>query len=55
LLKDQIKGTIINNTTSGHGFGLHFCANALKEIDGAIEAISDDTGKGAEFKKTSFK
>lgn len=36
--------------TGGHGFGLHFCANAVKEMDGTIEAYSEGKSKGAEFK-----
>ena len=38
--------------SGGHGFGLHFCANAIKEMNGTIEAFSDGIGKGAEFKLT---
>ena len=33
----------------GHGIGLHFCANAMKEMGGTIEAHSDGPGLGATF------
>jgi two-component system NtrC family sensor kinase len=33
----------------GHGFGLHYCANAIAEMGGKIEARSDGPGKGAAF------
>lgn len=33
----------------GHGFGLHSCANAMKEMNGDITAISDGPGTGATF------
>lgn len=35
---------------AGHGFGLHFCANAVSSLGGRIEAISDGPGCGAEFR-----
>ncbi|MCW8928671.1 MAG: HAMP domain-containing histidine kinase [Gammaproteobacteria bacterium] len=35
--------------SEGSGFGLHFCANFLKSIDGHIIAQSEGEGKGAEF------
>ena len=34
---------------AGHGFGLHFCANVLKEMNGSIEAKSNGLNNGAEF------
>jgi signal transduction histidine kinase len=34
---------------SGHGFGLHSCALAAKEMAGTITAHSDGIGKGATF------
>ncbi len=34
----------------GHGFGLHSCAIAAKEMGGAIIVTSDGIGKGAQFK-----
>jgi PAS domain S-box-containing protein len=34
---------------NGHGFGLHNCANAAREIGATIEARSDGPGKGACF------
>ena len=33
----------------GHGFGLHFCANAAREMGGAVEAASEGPGSGATF------
>jgi PAS domain S-box-containing protein len=33
----------------GHGFGLHSCANAAKEMGGSLVAHSDGPGKGARF------
>jgi signal transduction histidine kinase len=34
---------------SGHGFGLHSCALAAKEMNGTMTAHSDGLGKGAAF------
>ena len=34
---------------NGHGFGLHSCANAAKEMGGSLAASSDGPGKGATF------
>lgn len=34
---------------NGHGFGLHFCANAIHEMKGTITATSDGLNKGARF------
>ena len=34
---------------TGHGFGLHSCANAAKEMDGSLTAHSEGIGKGATF------
>jgi C4-dicarboxylate-specific signal transduction histidine kinase len=34
---------------SGHGFGLHSCANAAHELGGSLVAYSDGPGKGATF------
>jgi len=33
----------------GHGFGLHFCANAVTEMGGQVEAHSDGPGQGAKI------
>jgi signal transduction histidine kinase len=33
----------------GHGFGLHSCANAAKEMGGSLTAHSDGLGHGATF------
>lgn len=35
--------------TSGHGFGLHSCANYMTEMGGKIRVKSKGEGKGAEF------
>ena len=35
---------------SGHGFGLHSCANIIKELGGSIRACSDGIGQGATFR-----
>jgi len=34
---------------SGHGFGLAFCAKAMSEMNGAIEAHSEGEGQGSVF------
>jgi ligand-binding sensor domain-containing protein/signal transduction histidine kinase len=34
---------------NGHGFGLHSCALAVKEMRGSITAFSDGLGRGAAF------
>ena len=34
---------------NGHGFGLHSCANLVKELGGSIYASSDGEGRGATF------
>ena len=33
----------------GHGFGLHFCANAIKEMNGDLIVESQGTNKGSTF------
>jgi len=33
----------------GHGFGLHSCANAAREMGGRLAAHSNGLGSGAEF------
>ena len=51
LAKDLIKifqyGFTIKN--DGQGFGLHACANAAKEMGGALKVQSDGIGCGAVF------
>ena len=37
---------------SGHGFGLHTCANFMKEVGGAIAVQSAGLGKGSTFRLT---
>ncbi|RPI61606.1 MAG: sensor histidine kinase, partial [Lysobacterales bacterium] len=34
---------------TGHGFGLHNCANAAQQMDGSLTAQSDGPGRGASF------
>jgi signal transduction histidine kinase len=34
---------------TGHGFGLHNCANAAQEMGGSLEAFSAGPGRGARF------
>lgn len=34
---------------TGHGFGLHSCANAAQELGGSLAAYSDGPGSGATF------
>jgi signal transduction histidine kinase len=34
---------------TGHGFGLHNCANAAQQMDGSLTVYSDGIGKGASF------
>ena len=34
---------------SGHGFGLHFCANAMTEMGGNLLVESKGVGHGASF------
>lgn len=36
----------------GHGFGLHSCANAAKEMGGSLSVQSDGEGRGASFRLT---
>jgi signal transduction histidine kinase len=33
----------------GHGFGLHSCANAAKEMGGSLTVRSEGRGRGATF------
>jgi signal transduction histidine kinase len=34
---------------TGHGFGLHNCANAAQQMDGSLSVHSDGPGQGASF------
>ncbi len=36
----------------GHGFGLHSCANAAREMEGSLSVSSDGPGRGATFTLT---
>lgn len=36
----------------GHGFGLHYCAKAMREMGGTIQVTSEGRGKGATFRLT---
>jgi two-component system, NtrC family, sensor kinase len=35
--------------SDGHGFGLHYCANAMKEMGGNLSAFSNGADRGATF------
>lgn len=35
--------------SGGHGFGIHFCANAMREMNGELRVESEGVGKGAAF------
>lgn len=37
---------------SGHGFGLHSCANTAQQLDGSLTVASEGAGKGATFELT---
>jgi len=37
---------------AGHGFGLHTCANYVKQMGGTVTVQSDGPGKGATFTVT---
>ena len=34
---------------SGHGFGLPYCANAIRNMGGSLEVSSDGVDQGATF------
>lgn len=59
-VKDEGEGIMEENLTrifahgfttrkAGHGFGLHSCALAARQMGGALTALSDGPGKGATF------
>ena len=52
-IPDEIRRKIFSHgfTTkeSGHGFGLHYCANAMVEMGGKLILQSEGRGKGASF------
>jgi signal transduction histidine kinase len=59
-VQDQGEGIAAENLTrifshgfttrkDGHGFGLHSCVLAAKEMGGSLTAHSDGPGKGATF------
>lgn len=48
----RIFGHGFTTRESGHGFGLHSCANAAAEMGGRLEARSDGPGTGATFTLT---
>ncbi|MDG5768121.1 two-component regulator propeller domain-containing protein [Balneolales bacterium ANBcel1] len=48
-LKNKLFAHGFSTKNYGRGFGLHSCANYVKEMEGSIEARSDGPGKGAEF------
>jgi signal transduction histidine kinase len=52
-IPEEISRKIFNHgfTTkkTGHGFGLHYCANAMVEMGGRLHLFSEGRGKGATF------
>ena len=53
ISKEELKHIFtygFSTKAGGHGFGLHFCANSLKEMGWDINARSNGPGLGAEFK-----
>lgn len=46
---DEIFSYGFSTKSKGHGFGLHFCANAMTEMGGRISVDSEGLGKGATF------
>ena len=48
-LKTQIFTQGFTTRAGHHGFGLHFCANAMAEMQGSIAAESEGKGRGARF------
>ena len=49
---DKIFGHGFTTKTQGHGFGLHFCANAMTEMGGTLSVESEGINKGATFTLT---
>ena len=52
IRQEHIKKIFTHGFTTksdGHGFGLHSCANYMKEMGGKIRVESDGIGKGATF------
>lgn len=45
-LKDQIFVQGFSTKEGGKGFGLHYCANAVREMGGSLQLESDGLGKG---------
>ena len=48
-LRDKLFTQGFTTKISGHGFGLHSCANYMQEMGGRIEAKSDGAGTGSVF------
>jgi two-component system, NtrC family, sensor kinase len=48
----RIFGHGFTTKKEGHGFGLHSCANAAKEMKGTLTVASDGIGQGATFTLT---
>lgn len=48
----RIFGHGFTTKKEGHGFGLHSCANAAKEMKGTLTVTSDGIGQGATFTLT---
>ncbi|CAM2007130.1 ATP-binding protein [Acanthopleuribacter pedis] len=47
--KDKIFNHGFTTKPTGHGFGLHTCANFMTEMGGTLEVSSEGPGKGAVF------
>ncbi len=45
----RVFGQGFTTKPSGHGFGLHSCANAAREMGGWLTCASEGTGRGATF------
>lgn len=48
-IRERLFGYGFTTKTAGHGFGLHWCANAMKEMGGTIRADSPGPAQGATF------
>lgn len=46
---DRVFSHGYSNKSDGHGFGLHFCANAMTEMGGAVRVSSQGANEGATF------
>lgn len=52
ILKEHLRKIFVHGFTTkedGHGFGLHGCANMIKDLGGSIHVSSNGLGQGATF------